>query len=57
MALADAVTEINGLFVESKVPLRSRLLSVFANPAAGGIHEVGELVTWLTGFIMLINNQ
>ena len=28
--LADAVIEVNGLFVESKVPLRSRVISLYS---------------------------
>ena len=39
--LADAVLEINGLFIESKVPLRCRVISLHASQTeASGINHV-----------------
>lgn len=40
--LAAAVMEVNGLFVESKVPLRSTLISIHAGTAPGKINPVRE---------------
>ncbi|KAK0609470.1 ankyrin repeat-containing domain protein [Immersiella caudata] len=41
-SLTTTVTEVNGLFISSKVPLRMRLISVFANsePSKSGTNQV-----------------
>jgi hypothetical protein len=41
-SLATAVTEVNGLFIMSKVPLRARLVSIHASPTwtKSGISQV-----------------
>lgn len=40
--LAAAVLEVNGLFIESKVPLRSKIISIYTEPDQHRINAVSH---------------
>lgn len=40
--LTAAVIEVNGLFIESKIPLRNNIISIYAEPYQNRMNSVSQ---------------